>query len=91
VTDTGVGISSEDLPRIFDRFYRVDKARSQVEGGWGPGPPICHTIVEAHEGTITARSELNVGTTIEVQIPVGSVGKPSMPSEGSKSELAMAR
>ena len=91
VTDTGVGISSEDLPRIFDRFYRVDKARSQVEGGCGLGLAICHTIVEAHEGTITARSELNVGTTIEVQIPIGSVTKPSMTTEGSESELAMAR
>lgn len=70
VTDTGVGIPPEELPRIFDRFYRVDKARSIAEGGSGLGLAICQTIIEAHRGTIRATSELNVGTTIEVRLPV---------------------
>lgn len=69
VSDTGVGIAAEDLPRIFDRFYRVDKARSQAEGGCGLGLAICHTIVETHGGSISATSEPNVGTTIEVRLP----------------------
>lgn len=70
VIDTGVGIPPEELPRIFDRFYRVDKARSIAEGGSGLGLAICQTIVEAHRGTIRATSALNVGTTIEVRLPL---------------------
>ncbi len=70
VIDTGVGIPAEELPRVFDRFYRVDKARSIAEGGSGLGLAICQTIVEAHHGSITAFSESNVGTTIEVRLPL---------------------
>jgi two-component system OmpR family sensor kinase len=71
VVDTGVGIPAEDLPRIFDRFYRVDKARSRAEGGCGLGLAICQTIVESHRGLISATSIPNVGTTIEVRFPTG--------------------
>lgn len=66
VSDSGIGIASDQLPHIFDRFYQVDKARSRAEGSCGLGLSICRTIVEAHGGTITARSEVGVGTTIEV-------------------------
>ena len=69
-TDTGIGIPADQLPHIFDRFYQVDKARSRAEGSCGLGLSICKTIVEAHGGTITATSLLNVGTTIEVRLPL---------------------
>lgn len=70
VSDTGIGISAEELPRIFDRFYRVDKVRSRTDGSSGLGLSICQTIVNSHGGTITARSELDVGTTFEVRLPI---------------------
>lgn len=69
VTDTGIGIPAEELPRIFDRFYRVDKVRSRADGSSGLGLSICQTIVNSHGGTLVARSELGVGTTMEVRLP----------------------
>ncbi|HYW50037.1 MAG TPA: ATP-binding protein [Gemmatimonadaceae bacterium] len=64
VTDTGVGIPAEHLPRIFERFYRVDPARSREQGGTGLGLAIVRHLVEAHGGAVTAESEAGVGTTI---------------------------
>ncbi|HZR19342.1 MAG TPA: ATP-binding protein [Verrucomicrobiae bacterium] len=69
VTDTGTGIPPEDLPHIFERFYRVDKARSRIQGKTGLGLAICKAIVEAHSGTIQVSSQLGVGSTFEVRLP----------------------
>jgi two-component system, OmpR family, sensor kinase len=70
VSDTGIGISAEDLPHVFERFYRADKSRSRAEGRSGLGLAICHAIVDAHGGVIQVNSELHVGTTFIVQLPI---------------------
>jgi len=69
VEDDGPGIPPEDLPRIFERFYRVDKGRSRELGGTGLGLSIVKHIVESHEGTLHAESRLGVGTRFVIRIP----------------------
>jgi two-component system, OmpR family, phosphate regulon sensor histidine kinase PhoR len=70
VRDFGPGIPSEHLPRLFERFYRVDKARSRESGGTGLGLAIAKHIVMAHGGSIWAQSELNHGSTFSFTLPV---------------------
>jgi heavy metal sensor kinase len=69
VADTGIGIASEDLPRVFDRFWRADKVRSRETGGVGLGLSIARWIVERHGGRIEAQSELGRGSTLKVFLP----------------------
>lgn len=71
VRDTGMGMAPEDLPRLFKRFYRVDKARSRDSGGAGLGLAICKSFVEAHEGTISAASVNGEGTEFTIELPLG--------------------
>ena len=72
VSDTGVGIPTRDLPRIFERFYRVDRARSRDTGGTGLGLAIVKHVAEQHGGSVEARSELGRGSTFRVEIPISS-------------------
>lgn len=70
INDTGIGIEKESLPYLFDRFYKVDKARSGNDGGTGLGLAIVKRIVQLHGGTIEVISEKDIGTTILIQLPV---------------------
>jgi signal transduction histidine kinase len=69
VLDTGVGIAPEHLPRIFERFYRVDAGRSREQGGTGLGLAIVRHMVEAHGGRVESASVVGRGTTISVLFP----------------------
>jgi len=69
VQDTGVGVAPEDLERIFERFYRVDEARSRECGGSGLGLAICQSIATGHGGKLVVQSERDVGTTAELRLP----------------------
>lgn len=70
VADTGIGIPPEDLPHIFDRFYRVDKARSRAQGGSGLGLAIAKWVVQAHGGAIQVDSTPGQGTTFRITLPL---------------------
>lgn len=70
VTDQGIGISAEDQPRVFERFYRTEKARQTQSGGTGLGLAIVKEIVELHGGRVTVESELGQGSTFTVRLPI---------------------
>ena len=69
ISDQGLGIPKEDLPKIFDRFYRVDKARSRAQGGTGLGLAIAKEIIKQHKGFIWAKSEYGKGSTFTIVLP----------------------
>ncbi|HWR40146.1 MAG TPA: ATP-binding protein [Patescibacteria group bacterium] len=70
VRDTGIGIDAAELPHIFERFYRIDKSRSRVDGGFGLGLPIARWIVQAHGGQIEVTAQPGIGTTFTIFLPV---------------------
>ena len=74
IADEGLGIPKQDLPKIFDRFYRVDKARSRAQGGTGRGLAIAKEIIKQHRGFIWAKSEYGVGSTFTIVLPYENDG-----------------
>ena len=72
VSDTGIGIPESSLPYIFDRFYRVDQARTREEGGSGLGLSIVKHIIEAHHGRVSVKSRIGSGTVLTLVLPDGA-------------------
>jgi len=68
--NAGIGIPAEDIPLIFERFYRVDKSRSRTEGGSGLGLAICRRIAEVHGAKIEVESQVGTGSTFSVWLPL---------------------
>ncbi|HEX4836146.1 MAG TPA: ATP-binding protein [bacterium] len=69
VADTGKGIAAEDLPHVFDHFYRADPSRARSSGGTGLGLAIVKSLVEAHRGRVTVESSVGAGSTFTVTLP----------------------
>jgi two-component system sensor histidine kinase BaeS len=72
ITDHGSGIAAEDLPRIFERFYRGDPSRTQSTGGFGLGLAIAKALAEAYGGAISAQSQIGTGTVMTVEFPASA-------------------
>jgi signal transduction histidine kinase len=93
VSDTGIGIPSEHIPHLFERFYRVDPARSREAGGTGLGLAICRSIAEAHDGQIHLESTEGRGTRVIVALPLRTTrARPDGPDgQALAKEIAEAR
>jgi two-component system sensor histidine kinase SenX3 len=81
VSDQGIGIPNDELPRVFERFYRVDKGRARATGGTGLGLAIVRHVVENHGGRVDVSSELGIGTTFTISLPADPT--PATPDTGS--------
>ncbi len=88
IVDTGVGIEAELLPDVFERFARGDPSRSRETGGTGLGLAICKYLVEAHSGTIAARSEVGTGTTFTLTLPLHGTSPAQAPRSPCRGEAA---
>ena len=86
VKDQGIGIAANDLDRVFERFYRVDPARSRVTGGTGLGLAIVKHVSQNHGGECTVWSEVGVGSTFTLRLPAY---QPSSPSDDQGTELTL--
>ena len=73
IIDTGIGIPHEEIPYIFERFYRADKSRNRKTGGAGIGLAIAKSIVEAHDGSIEINSQLGKGSSFKVTLPLENI------------------
>jgi signal transduction histidine kinase len=73
VSDTGIGISTEDLPHVFERFWRADRSRDRASGGSGVGLAICRRLVELQGGQITAQSTVGIGSRFSFSLPIHPV------------------
>ena len=91
ISDTGIGIPEEDLPYIFDRFYRVDKARTRAHGGSGLGLSIARWIVEVHGGEIEVKSKVGEGTTFHIYLPLLSTSRSSSAGADADAESGKRR
>ncbi len=91
VADTGAGIAAEDLPHIFERFYRADKSRSRAAGGAGLGLAIVKWVAEAHGGAVTTQSALGQGSTFILTLPVETApGAPHARKESCEEPIGAA-
>lgn len=88
VKDTGIGISKEQIPYIFNRFYRVDKARARRQGGLGLGLAIAQSIAQLHKGKITIQSQVGVGSCFRVHLPTVQMGNVKASSNARLTQLA---
>lgn len=88
VSDSGIGIAAKDVPRIFERFYRVDYARSRDNGGTGLGLSIVKHIAGAHGGTVSVWSKLGQGSTFTIRIPAHAEGEAASADEADLVELS---